>query len=164
MSDDTAVTTQVGFLVDLARARFDFDRQNERGVRRERGASPAETVERLREVVERTSTPPAPRDSRIVETVVPEEDIRRPLGLRRDHPPGAVVRALHLQARTPVGFGGAKERVPALRVTATDSDVDLGDGPQVSGPTLSLLLALSGRRVALSDLDGPGVGWLPDLL
>ena len=151
---DTAVTTRVGFLVDLARARFDFDRQNERGVRRERGASPAGTVERLREVVERTSTPPAPRDSRIVEMVVHGEDIRRPLGLHRDYPPDAVVRAVHHQARTPLGFGGAKELVSAVRVTATDSDLDIGDGPRVSGPTLSLLLALSGRRVSLTDLEG----------
>ncbi len=52
----------------------------------------------------------------------------------------------------------------AVRVTATDSDLDIGEGPRVSGPTLSLLLALSGRRVALTDLDGVGVGRLSDLL
>jgi hypothetical protein len=34
----------------------------------------------------------------------------------------------------------------------------------VSGPTLSLLLALSGRRVALADLEGPGVGRLAEAL
>ena len=51
----------------------------------------------------------------------------------------------------------------AVRVTATDSG-RVGSGPAVSGPTLSLLLALSGRRVALADLDGPGVGRLAGLL
>jgi uncharacterized protein (TIGR03083 family) len=161
---DTAVTTRVGFVVDLARARFDFDRQNERGVRRERQASPEHTLQRLREVAERRSTPPAPRDSRIVEMVVHGEDIRRPLGLSRSYPSEAVGRALHLQARTPVGFGGAKERLSAVRVTATDSEIALGSGPAVSGPTLSLLLALSGRRVALADLEGPGVGRLAEAL
>ncbi len=42
-------------------------------------------------------------------------------------------------------------------LTATDDDVSIGDGPEVRGPVLSLLLAVSGRRVALADLDGPGV-------
>lgn len=44
-----------------------------------------------------------------------------------------------------------------VRLTATDADVSIGDGPDVAGPALSLLLAVSGRRVALGDLDGPGV-------
>lgn len=44
-----------------------------------------------------------------------------------------------------------------VRLTAADADVSIGDGPEVSGTALSLLLAVSGRRVALDDLDGPGV-------
>jgi hypothetical protein len=47
--------------------------------------------------------------------------------------------------------------VSGVRLTATDADVSIGDGPDVTGPALSLLLAVSGRRVALDDLDGPGV-------
>jgi hypothetical protein len=62
---DTALTTRLGFVVGLARARFDFDRQNALGVRRQRGAS---------------------LDSRLVEEVVHGEDIRRPLGLTRSYP------------------------------------------------------------------------------
>ncbi len=161
---DSARTTRAGFIMGLARAGFDFDRQNDRGVRRERRATPGATLERLRDVAGRTSTPPAPLDSRLVEEVVHGEDIRRPLGLTRSYPLEAVVRALHLQARTPVKLGGAKEIVSAVRVTATDSDISVGAGPLVSGSTLALLLALSGRRVALDDLDGPGVGQLASSL
>ncbi|CCF61736.1 conserved protein of unknown function [Nocardia cyriacigeorgica GUH-2] len=40
---------------------------------------------------------------------------------------------------------------------ATDEAVFIGDGPEISGPALSLLLAISGRKVALSDLTGPGL-------
>lgn len=83
---DTALTTRVGFVVGLARARFDFHRQNARGVRRQRGRSPQETLERLAQVVSRTSAPPGPLDSRLVEEVVHGEDIRRPLGLTRSYP------------------------------------------------------------------------------
>jgi uncharacterized protein (TIGR03083 family) len=154
---DTARTTRLGFVVGLARAGFDFDRQNARGVERERGSSPQETLERLRRVASRTSTPPAPLDTRLVEEVVHGEDIRRPLGLTRSYPDEAVVRALRLQARTPASFGGAKELVARVRLTATDADVSIGNGRELTGTALSLLLAVSGRQVAVDDLAGPGV-------
>jgi len=157
---DTARTTRLGFVAGLARARFDFHRQNARGVARERGGSPQDTLERLRQVASRTSTPPAPLDSRLVEEVVHGEDIRRPLGLTRHYPTEAVVRSLRLQARTPASFGGAKELVTRCRLAAVDADVSVGAGPEVRGTALSLLLAVSGRRVALDDLDGPGVAAL----
>ena len=157
---DSARTTRFGFVVGLARARFDFHRLNARGVERQRGASPRETLDRLRRVASRRSTPPAPLDSRLVEEVVHGEDIRRPLGLTRSYPQEAVIRALLLQARTPASFGGAKELVARIRLTAADADVSIGVGPEVSGSTLSLLLAVAGRRAALDDLHGPGVATL----
>ncbi|MCX4451132.1 maleylpyruvate isomerase family mycothiol-dependent enzyme [Streptomyces sp. NBC_01789] len=153
---DTARTTRLGFVVGLVKERFDFDRQNARGVERERGASPQDTWQRLRRVASRTSTPPAPLDSRLVEEVVHGEDIRRPLGLTRAYPPEAVTRALRLQLRTPASFGGAKELTARVRLTATDADLSVGNGPEVGGPALSLLLAVSGRQTALEELDGPG--------
>ena len=85
---DTAKTTRLGFVIGLARARFDFHLQNARGVERERGASPQETLARLRAVATRTSTPPVALDSRFVEEVVHGEDIRRPLGLDPGLPAG----------------------------------------------------------------------------
>ncbi|MGA5761307.1 maleylpyruvate isomerase family mycothiol-dependent enzyme [Nonomuraea bangladeshensis] len=157
---DTARTTRLGFVVGLVRARFDFHRQNARGVERERGASPRETLERLRQVALRRTTPPAPLESRLVEELVHGEDIRRPLGLARSYPEQAVVRSLRLQARTPASFGGAKELTARVRLTASDVDLAIGDGPEVSGSALSLLLAVSGRRVALDELAGPGVAVL----
>jgi uncharacterized protein (TIGR03083 family) len=154
---DTARTTRLGFVLGFARAGFDFDRQNARGVERERGSSPQETLERLRRVASRTSTPPAPLDTRLVEEVVHGEDIRRPLGFTRSYPEEAVVRALRLQTRTSASFGGAKELVARVRLTATDADVSIGYGPELIGTALSLLLAISGRQVAVDDLAGPGV-------
>jgi uncharacterized protein (TIGR03083 family) len=157
---NTARTTRLSFVATFVLARFDFHRQNARGVERERGASPHETLERLRQVASRTSTPPAPLDSRLVEEVLHGEDIRRPLGITHSYQQEAVVRALRLQARTPASFGGSKELVAGIRLTATDTDLSIGDGPEVSGTALSLLLAVSGRRVGLNELDGPGVATL----
>ncbi len=154
---DVALTTRLGFVVDMARARFDFDRQNANGVERARGATPQQTLQRLRQVASRTTAPPAPIDTRIVEEVVHGEDIRRAVGLTRAYPQEAVVRSLRQQARTSESFGGAKELVGRVRLMATDLDLSIGEGPEVSGPALALLLAISGRRTALAELDGPGV-------
>ncbi|WP_353953090.1 maleylpyruvate isomerase family mycothiol-dependent enzyme [Knoellia sp. S7-12] len=152
-----ARTTRLGFVVAMARARFDFDRQNAMGVASELGASSADTLEGLRAVADRRSGPPAPLDSRLVEEVVHGEDIRRPLGLPRAYSPEAVERSLRYQARTSVGMGGGKQRVAGVTLRATDADVVIGDGPEVSGTVLSLLLVVSGRREALADVGGPGV-------
>lgn len=157
---DVASTTRIGFVVDMARARFDFDRQNARGIARARGATPQETLARLREVAQRTSTPPAPMDTRIVEEVVHGEDIRRALGLSRTYPQAAVVRSLRQQVAMSASMGGAKELLSRLRLTATDTDVTIGDGPVVEGPVLALLLAVCGRGVALGELSGPGLATL----
>ena len=157
---DSALTTRLGFATALVRARFDFHRLNENGIRRHRGATPQETLQRLREAARSTATPPAPLDSRLVEEVVHGEDIRRPLGLARDYPQEAVERAIRSQASTPSGLGGGKDVVARVRLEATDADFAIGEGPAVTGPSLSLLLALSGRRVALDDLGGPGLDGL----
>lgn len=154
---DSALTTRVGFLLGLARARFDVDRQNARGVERHRGPDPRHTVARLREVAPRTSVPPGHPDSRIVEEVVHGEDIRRPLGLVRDYPTEAVDRALGYQVGTSAAMGGARERVAGLRLEATDTGQTIGSGELVSGRLLDLLLAVSGRRAALPQLSGAGV-------
>lgn len=154
---DNARTTRVGIVLAMVRARFDFDRQNDAGVAREKGATAAETLDRLRAVVDRRTTPPAPLDSRLVEEVVHGEDIRRPLGIPRDYPTETVVRALAHQLRTSVGLGGGKQRAAGVRLHATDAGVVVGDGPEVSGPAVSLLMVVSGRADALRDLTGPGL-------
>jgi hypothetical protein len=44
-----------------------------------------------------------------------------------------------------------------LTLRATDTDWTRGSGPLVEGPAISLLMAATGRTVALDDLAGPGV-------
>ena len=156
---DNARTTRISFIVNLAKARFDFDRLNARGVERERGTGPHDTLQSLRQVATRESMPPAPRDTRLVEEIVHGEDIRRPLGITRRYPDDGVIRALQLQARTAVSFGGAKEHVAGLQLVGSDVDVTIGEGATVVGPVLSLLCAISGRPV-LGELDGPGMASL----
>ena len=154
---DVARSTRLGFAVDMVRAGFDFDRQNARGIERARGSSPDDTLQRLREAATRMSTPIAPLDTRLVEEVVHGEDIRQPLGINHVYAQEAVVRSLRQQVRTSTTFGGAKELVAGVRLVATDAELTIGDGPEVVGTALALLLTVSGRRVAFDELEGPGV-------
>lgn len=160
----TAETSRTGFLWQLARARFDFDRFTANGVARKRAASPAETLDRLRAALDRTVSPPAPPDSRLVEMIVHGEDIRRPLGISRVYPVRAVADALRLQARTTVAFGGGKELTSGVTLVADDTDFRLGSGPQVRGPLLALLLVASGREIAADELSGEGLATVRERL
>lgn len=55
---------------------------------------------------------------------------------------------------------GAKRRVAGLRLRATDAAWTHGDGPEVAGPMIALLLAMAGRPAAISDLTGDGLATL----
>jgi len=52
------------------------------------------------------------------------------------------------------------QRSGGLRFVATDLDWAEGDGPEVRGPALSLLLAMGGRTVAIDECEGDGVAVL----
>lgn len=143
---DVAESTRLGFVRDMISAGFDFDRQNDRGIARARGATPAQTLHRLKAAATRTTMPPAPRESRIVEEVVHGEDIRGPLGITRHYPHEAVERSLRYQIRTSTRFGGAAELVADVRLVATDLDFACGEGPEIRDTALELLMATTGRK------------------
>ncbi len=147
---DVAESTRLGFARDMLRARFDFDLQNERGIARAKGATPAQTLQRLKKAAARTSTPLAPMDSRIVEEVVHGEDIRGPLGLHRSYPVQSLERSLRRQIRTSTKFGGAMELVAGRTLTATDHDLTIGNGPEIRATAVELLLACAGRNDLLA--------------
>ena len=157
---DSAKTTRLSFVRDMIAVRFDFDRQNAAGVNRERHPDPADTLAELRTVIARTSTPPAPIATRLVEAYVHGEDIRRAVGMTGDYPVAEVAEALRFQLRTTVKMGGGKERAAGLRLVATDTSFDQGQGSMVRGTALALLLAVSGRPTDPTELTGPGAAEL----
>jgi hypothetical protein len=55
---------------------------------------------------------------------------------------------------------GTKRRIGGVRLEATDVEWQHGSGPTVSGPIIDLLMAMTGRRPALDDLQGDGVATL----
>ena len=95
------------------------------------------------------------------EIIVHGEDIRRPLGLTHGSPEPALLALADSWKRSNLLIG-AKRRISGLRLRATDTEWTHGDGPEVAGPLQSLILAMTGRKGALSDLTGDGVTLLAD--
>ncbi|PRB40727.1 hypothetical protein CQ020_14895 [Arthrobacter sp. MYb23] len=153
---DSAKTTRLNFIRRMIASRMDFDRDNAVGVELEKTADPAQTLNGLRAVLSRTSGPPASLATRLVEAFVHGEDIRRPLGIRRDYPAEHVAAALSYQVRTTTKMGGGKEIAEGWRLVATDTSFQHGTGPAVEGTALALLLAVSGRPIDQDELSGPG--------
>jgi uncharacterized protein (TIGR03083 family) len=153
---DTARTGRLAFVRDLLTARMDFDRANENGIVREKRQDPRDTVNALVEAADLTRTPPANLATRLVEAIVHGEDIRRPLGIAGSYPEPAVVQALTYQLRTPVSFGGGRERVAGLRLIDRKTGAAWGQGDNVEADPLDLLLAVSGRRVDRGSFKGSG--------
>ncbi len=151
-----AKMTPAKFFANFAAAGFNFDRFAGNQVAREGTGGPAATLAEFRSVRDRTSAPPGPKDTWLGEAFVHGEDIRRPLGIRRDYPTDQVVRVIRLYANSNAIIGG-RNRVAGLTLRATDTDLTVGSGPAVEGPAMSLLLAASGRKSALAELTGPGV-------
>lgn len=149
-----AKNTPPKFVLGMVKARFDFDAAMRAAAGRESAGTPSELVARLSAV---TGAKARPGPAMLGEVIVHSEDIRRALGDR----PGDYSKD-HLRtvadAYRSAGMGlGAKKRIAGLRLQATDADWSTGDGPLVTGPLLSLVLAMTGRAAGRADLDGPGV-------
>jgi uncharacterized protein (TIGR03083 family) len=91
----------------------------------------------------------------LTDTVVHQQDVRRPLGLPRRVPAERLAAVLPFAMVAPPTRGAWRTR--GLRLVATDLDWSRGRGPEVAGPGEALLLAACGRADALPELTGAGV-------
>lgn len=98
----------------------------------------------------------------LVDGTIHHQDIRRALNRPRVVPADRLVRVLQLVPGNP--RLGAGRRIRKLRLRATDVDWTHGRGAEVTGPGEALLMAMTGRRAALADLDGPGKATLAQRL
>lgn len=142
-------------------ARGDFDRHNARRMAEHRGSTPAETLARFRSVVPSTTRPPGPVEMWLGEIVVHGGDVRRPLGLVREHPETTLTPLAEFFAKRNSTVAG-RTNAAGLRLDATDGPFTTGpdDAPLVRGTTLALVMAMAGRGAFCDDLTGPGVATL----
>ncbi len=146
----------VRWLAGVIRCRFDFDKQVAVRLAEQLGTTPGETLELFRRIVQSTTKPFLPALAMLGETVVHGEDIRRPLGIRHDYPIEVVTQlAQYYQGSDLVVV--AKGRIGGLKLVATDGPFTTGSGSLVSGPTLALVMAMTGRATYCDDLEGDGV-------
>lgn len=155
----TAQITPSSFFAKLIGSGFSMKRMQAKDIAVQRGASPAETLATFRRVQDSTKHPPGPNDTWLGETIIHAEDIRRPLGIAHDYPTDSAVRVADFYKGSNLVVG-AKGRIAGLHLRATDADWSHGDGPEVAGPVMSLILAMTGRRPAIDDLTGEGVAIL----
>jgi len=147
------------FFATLIGSGFNFEKLQAKGIAARRGASPAETLAGFEKVETSVKHPPGPTDTWLGEAIVHSQDIRRPLGIEHQYPTEAVVRVADFYKGSNVLIG-SKNRIADLTLRATDTDWSYGAGPEVSGPILSLVMAMTGRKAAIDDLTGDGVATL----
>ena len=152
----TAAMTPARFIAKFAASGFNFTSMSNKDVVAELGGSPEETLARFRAQATSTTSPPGPMDTWVGEVIIHAEDIRRPLGIVHAYAPAAVVRVADFYKRSNTLIG-AKNRIAGVTLRANDVAWSHGSGPEVTGPLLSLVLAMTGRKVALDDLEGQGV-------
>ena len=152
-------------LKDLVRARGRLHRANDEAARRAAGRPVARTVTLLRERAESRFTPPVTgRRAPLTEVLVHEGDMRIPLGL--SHDPDVMAVRVGLEFVTtgrPVGFV-PRGLLRGLRLRGTDLDWSWGEGAEVHGRGIDLLMVACGRTALLPRLGGPGQHLLADRL
>jgi len=149
----------LSWFASVVGARFDFDRHNDRRLADYRGATHAETLERFRRILTSTTSAPGPTAASLGEVIVHAQDIRRPLGLVRLPPVGAVTEVARFYASRNFAVA-SRTAVSGLRLEATDGPFATGEGSLVSGTTLALTMAMAGRAAYCDDLTGPGASIL----
>ena len=144
----------------FARGRFVLGKANHIGVA-ECSRSPGELIDLLR-TYQRPRGVTAARGGMIalLDGLIHQQDIRRPLGLPRQVPPDRVRAALRLSMQAPPIRAFARAR--GLTLVATDVGWSRGSGPEVRGPGEAVLMAVAGRGHAIDELSGPGVSLLAE--
>lgn len=155
----SAEQTPLNLLRELATHGFNFDRFATHDATRIASTGPSELIRRLRARTTTTNHPPGPVSAMLGEIVVHGEDIRRPLGLTHRPSDAALVAVADAWKRSNLLIG-TKRRIEGVRLRASDLDWTHGDGPEVVGPMLSLVMAMTGRHLFLDELNGDGVAVL----
>ena len=137
------------------RARGNFDRMEiDLAAQRASAFTTEELVAQLRESASSTRRTPGstPMDP-LMDLVIHGQDVARPLGRRYDSPPQVVAACLAYVATN--RFMGGPRRLSKVRVISTDTGWTMGEGAELRGPDIDLLLVAAGRRAGLDTLEGP---------
>jgi uncharacterized protein (TIGR03083 family) len=155
----TAKMTPPRFFVKFAGSGFRFGAMATQQIARETAGGPEATLAELRAHADDSTAPPGPVDSWLGEIIVHGTDIRWPLGIDHEFPVDALIRVAEFYRRSNALIG-AKNRVAGVTLHATDTAWSAGTGPEVAGSLHALIMAMTGRQAALSQLSGAGLAVL----
>jgi uncharacterized protein (TIGR03083 family) len=91
----------------------------------------------------------------LLDVTIHHQDIRRPLGKPRQIPAERLLYVLADAVRSPELPGRRLAR--GVRLAPTDLDWSHGSGPEITGPAEAILMAITGRAIAIPELGGPGL-------
>ncbi|CAM3144006.1 maleylpyruvate isomerase family mycothiol-dependent enzyme [Prescottella defluvii] len=149
----------VGVVSRFMRGRLRFDRANDIGLADFDGQGPQQLVDLLdRSLQPRGLTTAFGSRIALVDGMIHQQDIRRPLGIPRDIPAERLAPALSFARIAPPI--GARRRIRGLRLVATDLDWAAGRGPEIRGSGEALLMSIAGRHDVTGELEGPGLATL----
>lgn len=155
----TAKMTPGKFFSGLLGSGFRFNDMSAKNVARETTGTPADTLAAFRGTLTSTTHPPGPLPTWLGEAILHAEDIRGPLGIAHDYPTEGLTQIADFYKGSNLILR-SKDRIAGLALKATDANWSTGSGPEVTGPLLSLVLAMTGRGSALEDLAGEGLDTL----
>lgn len=153
--------TAPNFFLGLIRNGFSFDKFVAKDLQRYNDGSNADVLGRFQATLAAPKAPPGPKYVSLGEFMCHGHDIRSALGVSYEPEPAHVAALADLYRTTGAPLRG-KMRTKGLRFVADDVDFAAGEGPEVTGPGLQLILAMTGRRSALPHLSGDGVDTLAD--
>ncbi|MFK0245755.1 maleylpyruvate isomerase family mycothiol-dependent enzyme [Amycolatopsis azurea] len=150
-------------IAQAVRGGLRLDRMNALGIARGPERTPEELIERIEANLDpRGLTAVFGGRVGLLDSLVHQQDIRRPLGLSRDVPPERLRHALAFARHARVIK--ADKRAHGLHLAPVDLDWSAGSGPELRGPGEAILMAIAGRSAALAELSGPGAAILASRL
>ena len=158
-----AITTSLPtFLKAMLASRGSFDRANDKMARdMAKRPMPDITAELRSRAASRFTPPTLGPEAPLTDQLIHGQDIRRPLGIEREFDAEPLRHVLTFLATKQAERGFvARGSLAGLRFEVPELDWTGGEGAPVVGTGEAVLLAMSGRRVALDELSGDGVARL----
>jgi uncharacterized protein (TIGR03083 family) len=153
------VATPSRLAVELLAARLSLTARNERWVAARRQHDRAMVLAEYRASADRVNVPAAELPYALTEAVVHGYDIACPTRQPIEVPTQSLVIVADACRRAGL-FLHARQRCAGLTLRARDADWSAGSGPEVTGPLASIVMAITGRPVALDGLSGDGLDTL----
>lgn len=153
-----AESTFMSFFNSMRRARFNFDvaAQSMAGALSDRPVDHVIASLRAR-ATKSAAMPMFPEALVVSDVLIHTQDVRRPLQLEGSIDPDLTQVALNFITGHKMAESFVERRpLEGVRLTATDASWAWGDGPEISGSSEALLMAIAGRPV-LDDLSGEGL-------